>query len=152
MQTPSLIPHVLDPQLMQEKIIDPSVYRQLLKDCQQQLWERFNSGEDVRLLVQARAEAVDLVLQHVWQRFDLDQEHDVALLAVGGYGRGELHPYSDVDVLVLHRDNQLSQELEQKISQFITLLWDLGLDIGSSVRKNLNKKLVNLLPYCGIWV
>ncbi|HRH90666.1 MAG TPA: [protein-PII] uridylyltransferase [Agitococcus sp.] len=134
MQTPSLIPHVLDLQLLHDKILEPSVYRQLLKDGQQQLWERFNNGEDVRLLVQARAETVDLVLQHVWRRFDLEQENDVALLAVGGYGRGELHPYSDVDVLVLHRHNQLSQELEQKISQFITLLWDLGLDIGSSVR------------------
>ena len=68
MQTPSLIPHVLDPQLLHDKILEPSVYRQLLKDGQKQLWERFNNGEDVRLLVQARAETVDLVLQHVWQR------------------------------------------------------------------------------------
>ena len=134
MQAPTLIPQVLDHQQLSQKIIAPSVYRDLLKQCQQQLWTRFNDGEDVRLLVQARAVTVDAVLKHAWQRFDLGQESDIALLAVGGYGRGELHPYSDIDVLILHSDTTLSIELQEKVSQFITLLWDLGLDIGSSVR------------------
>lgn len=134
MQAPTLIPQVLDHQQLSQKIIAPSVYRDLLKQCQQQLWARFNDGEDVRLLVQARSQTVDAVLKHAWQRFDLLEESDIALLAVGGYGRGELHPYSDIDVLVLHGDTTLSVELQEKVSQFITLLWDLGLDIGSSVR------------------
>ena len=134
MQAPTLIPQVLDHQQLSQKIIAPSVYRDLLKQCQQQLWTRFNDGEDVRLLVQARAVTVYAVLKHAWQRFDLGQESDIALLAVGGYGRGELHPYSDIDVLILHSDTTLSIELQEKVSQFITLLWDLGLDIGSSVR------------------
>ena len=134
MQAPTLIPQVLDHQQLSQKIIAPSVYRDLLKQCQQQLWTRFNDGEDVRLLVQARSQTVDAVLKHAWQRFDLLEEADIALLAVGGYGRGELHPYSDIDVLILHNDTTLSLELQEKVSQFITLLWDLGLDIGSSVR------------------
>lgn len=134
MQAPTLIPQVLDHQQLSQKIIAPSVYRDLLKQCQQQLWTRFNDGEDVRLLVQARSQTVDAVLKHAWQRFDLLEESDIALLAVGGYGRGELHPYSDIDVLILHNDTTLSLELQEKVSQFITLLWDLGLDIGSSVR------------------
>lgn len=134
MQAPTLIPQVLDHQQLSQKIIAPSVYRDLLKQCQQKLWARFNDGEDVRLLVQARSQTVDAVLKHAWQRFDLLEESDIALLAVGGYGRGELHPYSDIDVLVLHGDTTLSVELQEKVSQFITLLWDLGLDIGSSVR------------------
>ena len=134
MQTPSLIPNVLDESRLTEKIIAPSVYRELLKNAQTQLWTRFSQGEDVRLLVQARAVAVDKVLEHAWQRFDLEQEAQVSLLAVGGYGRAELHPHSDIDVLILHSDPTLSAILQEKISQFITLLWDLGLDIGSSVR------------------
>ena len=66
MQAPTLIPQVLDHQQLSQKIIAPSVYRDLLKQCQQQLWTRFNDGEDVRLLVQARAVIVDAVLKHVW--------------------------------------------------------------------------------------
>jgi [protein-PII] uridylyltransferase len=120
MQAPTLIPQVLDHQQLSQKIIAPSVYRDLLKQCQQQLWTRFNDGEDVRLLVQARSQTVDAVLKHAWQRFDLLEESDIALLAVGGYGRGELHPYSDIDVLILHNDTTLSLELQEKVSQFIT--------------------------------
>lgn len=134
MQAPTLIPQLLDQQQLSEKIIAPSVYRDLLKQCQAQLWTRFNNGEDVRLLVQARAVTVDAVLKHAWQRFDLEKAPELALLAVGGYGRGELHPYSDIDVLVLHSHAILSAHLQEQVSQFITLLWDLGLDIGSSVR------------------
>jgi [protein-PII] uridylyltransferase len=134
MQAPTLIPHLLDPRQLNQKVLAPNAYRELLKNSQEQLWERFNQGEDVRLLVQARAHTVDQILAHVWQRFELHQQSDVALLAVGGYGRGELHPHSDIDVLILHRHQHLDEDIGNRVSQFITLLWDLGLDIGSSVR------------------
>lgn len=105
-----------------------------LKSAQAELIERFKAGRDIRLLVREWANAIDDVLRHAWLNLGLDQYHDLALLAVGGYGRAELHPASDVDVLILHDGAELPAGAEEAVSQFITHLWDLGLDIGSSVR------------------
>lgn len=105
-----------------------------LKAAQAQLYERFASGRDVRLLVREWADAVDGVLRQAWTHQGLGDAGDLALIAVGGYGRAELHPCSDVDVLVLHRDPALGEETQTRVSNFITHLWDLGLDVGSSVR------------------
>ncbi|MEW6996533.1 [protein-PII] uridylyltransferase [Colwelliaceae bacterium BS250] len=87
---------------------------------------------DVNELVCARADFVDQILQKIWCQHHLD-EHQITLIAVGGYGRGELHPHSDVDILILTQD-KITKELETHISGFITELWDVRLDIGHSVR------------------
>ena len=88
-------------------------------------------------LVRALARHVDATLCGLWAQAGMP-EH-AALLAVGGYGRGELYPYSDVDVLVLLPDTPLAespgaQPVSARIEAFITACWDLGLEIGSSVR------------------
>ena len=134
MQPPTLTPHVLDSSRLQTENVTPALYRELLKNAQDCLWAKFEAGESVRLLVEARTEAIDIVLTHAWQSFGLSNENELALLAVGGYGRGELHLASDIDVLVLHGHGQLPDTLKESISRFITLLWDLGLEVGSSVR------------------
>lgn len=75
--------------------------------------------------------SVDLALTELWQVLELPS--DAALIAVGGYGRGELFPYSDVDVLVLlshSPDDVLRGKLETLVQQF----WDLGLEVGHSIR------------------
>ncbi|HMW72091.1 MAG TPA: nucleotidyltransferase domain-containing protein, partial [Cellvibrionaceae bacterium] len=92
---------------------------------------RFLEGEDVRHLVAERATFIDLVLHYAWHQFDWGL--DISLIAVGGYGRGELHPHSDIDLLILLADSAEDKYSEQ-ISQLITFLWDIGLEIGSSVR------------------
>ncbi|MES2089421.1 MAG: [protein-PII] uridylyltransferase [Pseudomonadota bacterium] len=78
---------------------------------------------------------VDHTLVQLWDHYSLPK--GASLVAVGGYGRGELFPYSDIDVLVLlplspsvAGDDSLAQSVEG----FISACWDLGLDIGSSVR------------------
>jgi [protein-PII] uridylyltransferase len=76
---------------------------------------------------------VDASLQGLWMHCGMPA--DAALVAVGGYGRGELFPYSDVDVLVLLPDELAHDEaVASRLSAFITACWDIGLEIGSSVR------------------
>ena len=87
---------------------------------------------EVTSLVAARAYYVDLLLTKLWCQHHLD-EYQISLAAVGGYGRKELHPYSDVDILLLTQD-VIEDDLAEKISSFITQLWDVKLDIGHSVR------------------
>lgn len=114
--------------------IPRTAYREALKQAREVLFERFKTGEDIRKLVCARAWVTDQILAHAWRGLDLDQFNDIALLAVGGYGRGELHPASDIDVMVLHSQKSLGEKESTVVSDFITLLWDLGLEIGASVR------------------
>jgi len=104
---------------------------QLSVDFQQWQRDKFPYVE-VSVLVSARAQFVDNILRKLWCQHNLD-EHQISLLAVGGYGRGELHPYSDVDILLLTQE-KITDELSEKISTFITQLWDVKLDIGQSVR------------------
>ena len=92
---------------------------------------RFEAGESVVELVHARAAIIDEQLIKLWQQ-DVEAS-GAALVAVGGYGRGELHPYSDVDVMVLLPD-ELPAGAEDALSAFVTALWDIGLEIGHSVR------------------
>ena len=63
----------------------------------------------------------------------LELPHDSAVIAVGGYGRGELFPYSDVDLLLLF-DTPIDDALHRRISDFLGVCWDMGLEIGHSVR------------------
>ena len=93
------------------------------------------TGRSVRKLLQHMSALTDGVLVRLWQHAALDE--GCALLAVGGYGRGELFPHSDVDVLVLLPDGQSPEAdptLQKKIESFIGNCWDVGLEIGSSVR------------------
>jgi [protein-PII] uridylyltransferase len=87
-------------------------------------------GHSGRMLV-ARARAVDNALRRLWAAVGLPRT--AALIAVGGYGRGELYPASDVDVLFL-TPSAVSADTEARLEQLVGLLWDIGLDIGHSVR------------------
>ncbi|MAM00580.1 MAG: [protein-PII] uridylyltransferase [Alteromonadaceae bacterium] len=107
--------------------------RAILKQAQVSLADAFRAGAPVRELVAARARLVDGILGVLWERQSFARSGDIALIAVGGYGRGELHPHSDIDLLILTRDGVLP-EWQDDLSAFVTLLWDLGLDIGHSVR------------------
>ena len=101
------------------------------------------ADNDVKDLLIARAVFVDTILSKLWCQHHLD-EFQISLVAVGGYGRGELHPFSDVDILILTQ-HDIELELEERISSFITQLWDIKLDIGHSVRsiKECIKQAVN---------
>jgi [protein-PII] uridylyltransferase len=87
-------------------------------------------GKPEELLATLR-QSVDTALTQAWQESGLPAT--AALVAVGGYGRGELFPYSDVDVLILLRAAP-DPALQSKLEELVQLFWDLGLEIGHSIR------------------
>jgi [protein-PII] uridylyltransferase len=100
---------------------------------------QFQAKQHITHLIRERAQAIDIILTMAWNWYQLAD--NAALLAVGGYGRGELHPHSDVDLLILHdADHDLEHETPDNkafidnLHSFIALLWDIGLEIGHSVR------------------
>jgi [protein-PII] uridylyltransferase len=108
--------------------------QQLLRQAHAELQERFLADEPVEALVRARAEFIDSLLRTLWQaRLDAPLATRLALVAVGGYGRGELHPYSDVDILVLV-PAPLAEGPRSAVEQMVAFLWDIGLEVGHSVR------------------
>ena len=96
------------------------------------------STRGMRKLLLQLSQLADKTLQSLWVLAEFPT--DYALLAVGGYGRAELFPYSDVDVLLLLPDHTSSELLDkqplarQRVEDFISNCWDIGLEIGSSVR------------------
>ncbi len=93
------------------------------------------STRGVRRALQRLARLTDDTLRQLWTRAGFGP--DAALVAVGGYGRGELFPYSDVDVLLLLPEGctpETDEPLRARLEGFIGACWDIGLEIGSSVR------------------
>ena len=106
--------------------------RRYLQVAKAHIAELFQPGTPVSPLLFAASGSVDAALQHLWAEH-LGDDAEAALIAVGGYGRGELFPQSDVDILVLTRETP-NAVLSEKLERFITSLWDTGLQIGHSVR------------------
>ncbi|WP_374427107.1 [protein-PII] uridylyltransferase [Ideonella dechloratans] len=114
-----------------------SEIRQRFKQGKAELLDHFREARptvtSASRLMKALAKHVDTTLAQLWHQAALPAQ--AALIAVGGYGRGELFPYSDVDVLVLLPEAQARDEaVKSAVSDFITACWDVGLEIGSSVR------------------
>ncbi|GAB3683382.1 [protein-PII] uridylyltransferase [Salinisphaera aquimarina] len=105
--------------------------RDKLNDGKARIADAFRTGAHVDMLVGARSDLVDAVLVNAWQA--LVDTQDACLVAVGGYGRGELLPHSDIDLLILYRDGRLDT-VGSALEGFLTYLWDVGLEIGHSVR------------------
>jgi len=108
-----------------------SRYKRELSLGQEQLRIAYETQADAARLLRGRSQLVDSVLKALWQEARLPL--GLSLVAVGGYGRRELYPASDVDLLFLIPDN-VSRDTEKQLEQLIGLLWDVGLDIGHSVR------------------
>jgi len=125
-------PARLAAQLAQQESPLPA-FKSALEQARHVLDARFRSGADIRTIIHARAWFIDQLLQAAWSRFAF-AEADIALLAVGGYGRGELHPFSDIDLLLLLSEDVEREALRLPLERFLTLLWDMGLDVGQSVR------------------
>lgn len=103
---------------------DIKAINQWRSDVENQLQHEFENGKAIREIILTRSNLIDEALKFLWQHAELDQT-DLGLFAVGGYGRREMMPYSDVDILILSEDD-LTQEQENAITIFISSLWDVG--------------------------
>ena len=102
----------------------------VLQQGRDDIYRCYEEGVSSASLVSLQTLLTDTILLAWWDSvFETEEVADMALLAVGGYGREELHPYSDVDIALLVT-RPPSETVAEKISTFITRLWDIGLDIG----------------------
>jgi [protein-PII] uridylyltransferase len=110
-----------------------AAFRDTLAWGRERLYGLFDESTPAESLVRARAFLVDEVLRQAWLRFLPEQPRGLALVAVGGYGRGELLPHSDIDLLLLYTPGAM-EALKPRLEPFMAFLWDIGLEVGSSVR------------------
>src|SRR6266496_3936944 len=117
------------------------LYKKFLKVEEHRLRLKHQAGGGGREICVRRAELIDILLQYVFgaaaaaARENGGAEVPLALVALGGYGRGELNPFSDIDVMLLHRQrDEISPHLEEMVNQVLYLLWDSGFKVGHSTR------------------
>src|SRR6058998_2030696 len=118
------------------------LYKKFLKVEEHRLRLKHQAGGGGREICARRAELVDVLLQYVFgaaataTRGNAALETPLALIALGGYGRGELNPFSDIDVMLLHGEGtrKISPHLEEMVQQVLYLLWDSGFKVGHSTR------------------
>jgi [protein-PII] uridylyltransferase len=121
------------PAALEEGQFSPVTFRQVLDQGSELLKDRFAADEPIEDLVRDRARLVDIALRAAWLSHAGKFTGDLGLIAVGGYGRGELHPSSDIDIMVLLPKSD-SADWQPDIERFLTFLWDIGLEVGHSVR------------------
>lgn len=107
-------------------------WRALLNSATQSLHRQFLANVPIQHLVADRAQLVDRIIVRGWEAFSTAAETGIALIAVGGYGRRELHPASDIDLLLLSQGD--ARKSRETIANFLAFLWDLGLEVGHSTR------------------
>jgi [protein-PII] uridylyltransferase len=102
-----------------------------LQEGQQAIRAQYLAQPDAPRLLHERCQLIDAILSELWRALAFPES--LALVAVGGYGRGELYPSSDVDLLLLLPE-QPDAALTTQLEMLIGLFWDIGLEIGHSVR------------------
>ena len=121
------------PALLAEANGSPAVYREYLRQAHEELKTRFLAEDPIEDLVHARAALIDVVLREAWRTQHLVDIDSWTLVAVGGYGRGELHPCSDIDIMLLVPEPPDAHG-RGYVERLVTFLWDIGLEVGHSVR------------------
>ena len=119
------------------------IYRRFLKLEEHRLKLEHVHGEGGRDLCKKRADVISVMLRHLWNsawethlRSNLDKPPRIALLAVGGFGRGELNPYSDIDILFLYPAHgpKNAAQVNDLVQHVLYMLWDIGFHVGHATR------------------
>jgi len=111
--------------------VDIAALRTEVKSGQQALQQAYEKNGDALALLHGRCSLVDSILEKLWDALDFPAT--LTLAAVGGYGRGELYPASDIDLLIL-LPQEASTPVQEKLERLVGHFWDIGLEIGHSVR------------------
>lgn len=132
--TPIVYEHKLNQSLLDKLSNNTSLteIKAYLHQATNDLFEAFDDGTKITLLLQIRSRTIDIILQTLWDKI-ISNVSTATLIAVGGYGRQEMHPASDIDLLILLKDTPNDSEVAE-LSEFLTLLWDIGLEVGHSIR------------------
>ena len=101
-----------------------------LRSARELAYAEFREHQSVTKLTKQLSKLSDQLLISLWNSCDLNNE--ATLVAVGGFGRAALFPFSDIDILILLPDNQklIAEVLSSKIEKFVAYCWDTGLEIG----------------------
>ncbi|PTX97385.1 [protein-PII] uridylyltransferase [Verrucomicrobia bacterium LW23] len=121
------------------------LYGRFLKQEEHRIKLAHASGEGGRSIVEKRADLITIMLQHVWQGAcntsipriaGNDGKPKLALAAVGGFGRGELNPHSDIDILFIYAREAGARPkvVDEIVEQVLYMLWDMGLRVGHASR------------------
>ena len=108
-------------------------FKLLINDKNTDLRQQYNPLEPVIRLIAEKADFIDEILKCCWIHFLGEHAKDLSLLAVGGYGRRELFPHSDLDILILLNNDDCT-DFQEPLANFSSFLWDIGLKPGQSVR------------------
>lgn len=119
-----------------QDIINPTLTK-LLKDAVNSintgLETAYKTNNDVDAVVFGRACLIDKLINCIYKHLFTTIDQEISIVAVGGYGRGELHPKSDIDLMILLKDEE-NQNTKDLLEKLLMLLWDINLEIGHSVR------------------
>jgi [protein-PII] uridylyltransferase len=118
------------------------LYKKFLKIEEHRLRLRHQYGGGGREICGLRVELIDVLLRHIFSSAAHLPHHGKAaptpltVIALGGYGRRELNPFSDVDIMFLHDQNgaEISPDAARVVEQILYLLWDIGFKVGHSTR------------------
>ena len=126
MQKNSIENFTLDPDL--EGFYDSLTNKNTVKTLKQSLLKthkhlknRFIQNDDIRSLIHLHSIITDLTIQYLWENNNLNKYPNITLVAVGGYGRAEIHPHSDIDIMILLKDKS-NTEINTNISLLLTNL------------------------------
>ncbi len=108
-------------------------FKQLIKQKDLDLQQKFDPNLSVKDLLNENSDFIDEILTASWQHFLAGKAENLCLIAIGGYGRRELFPHSDIDITIILDDSNVSV-YQEMLTNFLTFLWDIGLKPGQSVR------------------
>ena len=121
-------------QALDGEILQAAPLAASLSVAREEIYRGFDQGVTVEKLIRDTSSLIDRVLEFCFLHFIGEHGNfGFCLVAVGGYGRAELFPGSDIDLMIL-LEKKANQAQQQQLSLFLTFLWDIGLEIGHSVR------------------
>ena len=107
--------------------------KSLISEFNENTLQRAKSEVTIEALLEERSDFIDHLLTNCWRDILGSHSDEASLIATGGYGRAELHPFSDIDLLIIFDEAQL-EDYKSELESFATFLWDIGLKPGLSVR------------------